>query len=205
MGPDDYLCILSYLAAVAFSGVLFKSVSWGIGRHMWDVPAVWMVSALKFQTIASWIYLWAATLVKLSFLFLYRRVFAMETKAARLLNGGIAVCFLVNLGLFFGIVFFCIPVEKAWDDSIPGRCSNPVVLAYFTGVWNTVMDIYVLLVPVPFLMGLNIGREKRLRLVAVFSVGIFACIASVVRLAMTSVLQSSFDATYNLAQVALWA
>lgn len=114
----------------------------------------------------------AATCIKLSFLFLYRRLFNLKLKAKWLINIGIVLCLLVNLGMFFGVVFFCIPVQKGWNNSLPGHCSDPAVLAYLTGAWNIVVDVYVLAVPVPLVWGLQMGKSKKARLVAVFGVGI---------------------------------
>ncbi|KAI0013030.1 hypothetical protein F4779DRAFT_565232 [Xylariaceae sp. FL0662B] len=205
LGVDDYLCLFSFGATASFSGLLFASFSWGIGRHIWDEPVAWLVSGLKFETIAAQIYLVAATSIKLSLLFLYRRIFNLQTKAKFFVNAGIVVVLLVNIALLLAIIFFCIPVQKAWDNSIEGKCTSPAPVSYFTGVWNAVVDIYVLVLPIPLLWGLNMGPRRKLRLGAVFGIGIFACAASLVRLGMTPLLQSDLDATYNIATVSVWA
>ncbi|KAI0909944.1 hypothetical protein F4823DRAFT_592131 [Ustulina deusta] len=205
LGVSDYLCVISYAGVVAFSGVLFKSMSWGLGRHIWDVPLEWLENALKWETIASWIYFVTATYIKLGFLFFYRRIFSPDATAKVLVNGGIVVSSLVGLGLFIGIVFFCLPIGKAWNNALSGHCANPVVLAWLSGAWNALVDIYVLILPIPFIWKLNMAPKRKRRLIAVFGVGIFACVASLVRLGKTPILQSSCDATYNLSQVSLWA
>ncbi|KAI0451111.1 hypothetical protein F5B21DRAFT_488212 [Xylaria acuta] len=207
LGIDDYLCIFSYAATVTWTAVLFEAFRWGIGRHIWDEPAVWLVSALKYQTIASQIYTIASTAIKLSLLFLYRRLFNLKTKpiTRAAINGGIVVVFLFNLGLFLGIVFFCIPVQKAWDNSLDGHCSSPAPLSYLSGVWNVVVDIYILVLPIPLVWDLNMSLKRKLRLIAVFGVGFFACVSSLVRLAMTPILQSDTDSTYNIARVSIFS
>jgi hypothetical protein len=73
--------------------------------------------------------------------------------------------------MFFGVVFFCLPVEKAWNNALPGHCSNPAILAYLTGAWNIVVDIFVLVVPIPLIRGLHMGSNKKMRLGIVFSIG----------------------------------
>lgn len=117
-------------------------------------------------------YLTTATLVKLSFLFLYRRIFTMELGAKIVVNGGIVVCTLLNIGLLLGTVFFCIPVDKAWNDALDGHCSDPALLSYLTGACNVFFDIYVLLVPVPMVWKLNMGKRRKMSLAAVFGIGI---------------------------------
>ncbi|KAI8628367.1 hypothetical protein F5Y19DRAFT_486046 [Xylariaceae sp. FL1651] len=205
LGTDDYLAIFGYLSTVAFSVLLFKAYALGIGRHLWDVPPPWFVPALKWQTISSWVYITAGTLVKLSILFLYLRVFSLEQKTRILVISAIVVLTLTNFGFLLGDVFFCIPVAKAWNAALPGHCTSPAALAWFTGVWSVVVDIFILAVPIPLVWNLNIGSGRRIRLASVFGLGIFAVVASIVRLGMTSFLQSSADATYNISKVALWA
>lgn len=111
--------------------------------------------------------------MKLSFLFLYRRLFTgnMRMKTNWLINIGIALCFLFNLGMLFGVIFFCIPVAKGWNGSLPGHCSNPDVLSYLTGAWNIAVDFYVLIVPIPIIRNLNMAKNQRARLTAIFSIG----------------------------------
>ncbi|KAI1079137.1 hypothetical protein F5B20DRAFT_545089 [Whalleya microplaca] len=205
LGTDDYLCLFALCATAAYSGLLLECFRWGIGRHIWDEPVIWLIPALKFQTIAAQMYLVAATVIKLSLLFLYRRLFNLQKKAKWFVNGGIVVVLLVNVALLLAIIFFCIPVQKAWDNSIEGHCSSPAPVSYFTGVWNAVVDIYVLVLPIPMLWGLNMGPRRKARLGAVFGIGIFACAASLVRLGMTPLLQSDLDSTWNIASVSVWA
>ncbi|CAJ2504213.1 Uu.00g116070.m01.CDS01 [Anthostomella pinea] len=192
-------------ATAAWSGLLLECFHWGIGRHIWEEPATWLVSALKFQTIASQVYLVAATAIKLSLLFLYRRLFNLKKKAKYFVNGGIVVVLLMGIALLLAIIFFCTPVRKAWDDSVEGHCSDPAPVSYLSGVWNAAVDVYVLILPVPLLWGLNMSPRQKLRLGAVFGIGIFACAASLVRLGFTPLLQSDLDSTYNIASVSVWA
>ncbi|XDG03564.1 hypothetical protein ABKA04_003179 [Annulohypoxylon sp. FPYF3050] len=182
-----------------------KGFHWGIGRHIWDEPVIWLIPALKYQTIAAQIYFAATTVIKLSLLFLYRRIFNLQKTAKWFVNGGIVLVTLMGVAILLAIIFFCFPVAKAWDDSIPGHCSSPAPVSYLSGAWNAFVDIYVLILPIPLLWGLNMGPRRKIRLGAVFGIGIFGCAASLVRLGMTPLLQSDMDSTYNIAKVSVWA
>ncbi|KAI0879953.1 uncharacterized protein GGS22DRAFT_101847 [Annulohypoxylon maeteangense] len=205
LGVDDYLCLLAYAATATYSGLLLTCFHWGIGRHIWDEPAIWLIPALKFQTIAAQIYFVATTVIKLSLLFLYRRIFNLQKTAKWFVNGGIVLVTLMGVSILLAIIFFCFPVEKAWNNSIPGHCSSPAPVSYLSGAWNAFVDIYVLILPIPLLWGLNMGPKRKIRLGAVFGIGIFGCAASLVRLGMTPLLQSDLDSTYNIAKVSVWA
>ena len=46
------------------------------------------------------------------------------------------------------------------------------IIPYLSGVFNTVSDLYILILPLPFIWGLKLTVSRRLRLMAVFSAGI---------------------------------
>ncbi|KAM7213238.1 hypothetical protein V8F06_011403 [Rhypophila decipiens] len=204
-GVDDYLCLLSYALTVVFSGLMIKCYTLGIGRHIWDVPAPWLTEALKWFTFASYIYLVLATFIKLVFLFFYRRIFSTECTTRHLINFGIVFVSCLNGGIFFTTVFECDPIQRQWDPTLPGRCINPVILPCLSGATSSATDILVLVIPMRLLWGLNMNMRRKLKILAVFGLGLFACIASLVRLGMTPILRSDFDATWNIGTIAVWA
>ncbi|KAL3431445.1 hypothetical protein BDV09DRAFT_198742 [Aspergillus tetrazonus] len=110
-----------------------------------------------------------------------------------------------HLTLLFLTIFSCLPVSHAWDAASPGRCWMPGILPYTSGALSSATDLYVLLLPVRTLWALNITAWKRIRLAAVFGLGILAFAASIVRLGMTHVLTSSPDATWNISSISKWA
>ncbi|PTB66043.1 GPCR, PTH11-type [Trichoderma citrinoviride] len=205
LGVDDYFCVISYFLTVGFSVFMFLCYHKGIGRHLWNVPVQWVVDMLKFFTIGSYIYLLASGCVKLTFLFFYYRIFSGSTKMRYLIIAGIVLTFGFTTSLFFGTVFSCIPVERAWNPIVPGHCLNPVYLPYVSGVSSSALDLYTLILPVPVVVGLNMDLKRKFKVVAVFGIGLFACAASLVRLGMTPILRSNPDASWNLSWMAVWA
>ena len=65
---------------------------------------------------------------------------------------------------------------------MPGHCVSRHNLGVASSVMNVVSDFSILLLPLPLIWRLQISWEKKSRVLAVFSVGLFACIASVLRL-----------------------
>ncbi|KAL7807759.1 GPCR, PTH11-type [Trichoderma aethiopicum] len=205
LGVDDYFCVISYCLVVGFSVFMFLCYNKGIGRHLWNVPVQYVVDMLKFFTIGSYIYLLASGCVKLTFLFFYYRIFAGSVKMRYLIIAGIILTFGFTTSLFFGTVFSCIPVERAWNPTVPGHCLNPIYLPYVSGISSSALDLYTLVLPVPVVVGLNMDLKRKLKVVAVFGIGLFACAASLVRLGMTPILRSNPDASWNLSWMAVWA
>ncbi|KAL4995489.1 hypothetical protein BDV10DRAFT_174606 [Aspergillus recurvatus] len=205
LGTDDLFCVLAYCLTVTFTGLMSYCFSRGIGRHMWDVPMGWLTRTLKYFTIAQYVYILLTATVKLAFLFFYYRIFPRHLTVRYCVTFGIAFVAVSHLTLFFLTIFSCVPVSHAWDVSSPGRCWMPGVLPYTSGALSSATDLYVLLLPIRTLWALNITTWKRVRLAAVFSLGILAFAASIVRLGMTHVLTSSPDATWNISSISKWA
>ncbi|KAI0838522.1 hypothetical protein F5Y06DRAFT_268275 [Hypoxylon sp. FL0890] len=205
LGIDDYLCLISYALTVTFSGLMFRSYASGIGRHIWDEPAEWLVDATKFVAISSYVYVLVAATTKLTFLFMYRRVFSPQRAYKYAIDGGIVFIICATIALFFASVFACVPVSRTWDETVEGHCFNPDGIDYLSGVVNAVMDLYILVLPMHLLCRLRMDAERRLKLLAIFCIGLIACVSSLLRLGMTAVLRSSLDMTWNVSSLGIWA
>ena len=70
------------------------------------------------------------------------------------------------------LALHCRPIERFWDPTIPGKCSNFVGASYFTNITNLVTDLWIFLLPVPLLMRLHVSLGKKLGLCVVFSIGL---------------------------------
>jgi len=73
---------------------------------------------------------------------------------------------------------------------------------------NVVSDFLILILPFPILLRLQMPSTERARFLFVFGIGLFACIASVVRLVYSIQLDSGADsAEYQLKidKEGLWA
>ena len=74
--------------------------------------------------------------------------------------------------MFFSTVFECTPIEKSWDQLKPGHCLIPEALPYASGAINVITDLYVLILPIPCIWSLNMRMSRKLRTLAIFSMGI---------------------------------
>lgn len=91
-----------------------------------------------------------------------------------IIAGGIIFVACLNTALFFAVVFECTPIARSWDATIPGHCMDgtPGVLPWFSGATSSATDIFVLILPLPLLWGLNMSLAMKMRLLAVFSLGL---------------------------------
>lgn len=108
---------------------------------------------------------------KLSILLLYRRIFAITPLTKRLIYIGIAWAFVAYIPCIVITLYYCIPrTGESWRDiGVPERCTGqPIVLWTVSGVMDLMLDIYLVVLPVPKVMGLNLGRGKKWGVLSVF-------------------------------------
>ena len=113
----------------------------------------------------------SVTFVRASVLTLYTRIF--RTRSFRI------TCYVVqgfNSAYFVSVVLACClicrPFAFLWDQSIDGFCGNQKSLDLFIGVFNLLMDITTVALPMPVLWGLQVRTKKKLIITGMFSMGV---------------------------------
>ena len=111
---------------------------------------------------------------KLSVLFLYRRVFVpilwgVFDVIIRVL---IVIICLFYIAITIVKIWQCIPRARAWDKSVEGTCVDFSRLLNASGLFNTITDVLILLVPVKSVWNLNMKRKQKVKIVAIFTVGL---------------------------------
>lgn len=86
-------------------------------------------------------------------------------------------------------------MRKAWDHKVPGSCINLTASWYANAAFSIVTDFIILLLPTPAISSLQLPRKTKIGLIAVFSVGIFVCVTSILRMMTLDVATKSPDPT----------
>ncbi|KAI8931157.1 hypothetical protein NX059_011510 [Plenodomus lindquistii] len=154
---------------------------------------------LRGQLITWWLYrityIAALCFVKLSLLFFYRAI-GTQRKFRIIVHTTMAFVSLYSLAGCIAGFFQCQNISDSWSttnyfaqfDRNPNtqqtqlKCFDPTKLWVFCGAANLLTDVVILLMPIPALLSLRIPVSKRLALIAIFSVGIMAIVASSVRM-----------------------
>jgi len=117
-------------------------------------------------------YLPTVAIIKLTFLLFFERIFTMNKTTQFFIRFGMFACVAFYLAIFFRSLFLCQPMERAWNPTVQGTCLQLEITPYTTAVFNIISDIYILLLPLPTIWTLNMKTNRKLRLTAVFSMGI---------------------------------
>lgn len=113
----------------------------------------------------------AVTLIRASVIFLYIWIFC--TKHFRI---ACYTALTINLVYFTATVLACClicrPFAFNWDRSIDGTCGDQKSLDLFIGVFNFLMDVATVALPMPVLWGLQMPTKRKIALSGMFSMGI---------------------------------
>ncbi|PHH82575.1 hypothetical protein CDD83_3224 [Cordyceps sp. RAO-2017] len=137
--------------------------------------------------------------VKLSFLLFYVRIFVVSRAGAvsLLLHGLVAVVSLWMLACFLALLFECrLRFWAAWGSAldIVQNCDDTFAFVYAVCLSDFIVDVLIILIPIPLVWRLKVSRRKKLAMIAVFLLGAVAVAASLTRLIITlQLVYSAFD------------
>lgn len=110
------------------------------------------------------------TLIKISILLFYRRIFVTQQFRmwTNIVGAFVIIWLLVNN---FTAAFQCTPIEKAWLVLMPGHCFNPI--SYITGVHTTnlILDFVILALPISATWRLQMSLGKKISVAGIFLLG----------------------------------
>ncbi|KAG9698227.1 CFEM domain-containing protein, partial [Aureobasidium melanogenum] len=192
MGWDDYaICVAVALGVppTVFSVLLSKN---GLGKDMWTLPLSNIENVLFYYYLGEIFYFAALTATKISLLAFFLRVFPQE-RFRQIVYVVIGIC--VAYGLSF----------KQLDDNYKGSCNNIHIQGWLSAIFNIVIDIIILVLPLKELYELNASLKKKLLVMVMFSLGIFVTFVSVVRLHSLIVFANSQNITWDYNDAAWWS
>lgn len=106
------------------------------------------------------------------------------------------------------IAFACTNLALRWDTSVAGTCwpqHTAQLLGYVDAALNIATDIFfALVIPVPLFWNLNVNRYTRISLIAILGLGIFACIASIIKSVYLYNLGNYSDWLWDARNITIW-
>ncbi|KAL4909009.1 hypothetical protein BDW74DRAFT_76273 [Aspergillus multicolor] len=204
MGSDDWTIIISLVFSWAFFAIFVGETAYLMGDHYNLIPP----ETYRKQMICFWasVPIYQASLIttKASILLQYKRVFATPRMRVA------CYCLIGFLGVWGTWTFIsawlnCIPVAKFWDPSIDGYCLDKKALWFSNSGIHIFTDIALLLFPMPVLKNLQLPRRQRFALMAVFALGAFVLVTSILRLQSLLDISDSTDPTYDNVGAATWS
>ncbi|KAM3064744.1 hypothetical protein ACMFMG_005735 [Clarireedia jacksonii] len=204
LAADDWTAIIATIFALCHSAII---LSFGrTARHQWDIPVAWLLGTYIKKSFALQFFASLAVFTaKASLLLLYRAIFSVKKWMNYAVYAGIVWDALANLPYIPLAIYFCAPHNSEhWDFTVSKRCGKPIKWDITTGVMILVLDLYILVLPLPILMKLQLSHRKRLGLLAVFlTAGLAIVCASLSVTYYIAVMKATTDASWPSAQIYL--
>ncbi|KAL4929922.1 uncharacterized protein BDV17DRAFT_290278 [Aspergillus undulatus] len=208
---DDFFAVLGYVFNVP---VLSFTLYWrtiGFGLHMSTVAAIdprYINTGVRYVFAGTLLFDAALSLPKLSAVLFYARVLRTTS---RLVKAQLWIAaFLVTAWLVSTILaslLRCRPIGKAWNPTMLGTCNGqyPALLSF--AIISSLIDIYILALPVPHIWGLqHVSVRRRVYLLITFFLAYSVIVLSLGRLVSTTRVIPTLDEdlTWNFVPYHYW-
>ncbi|KAL1858252.1 hypothetical protein Daus18300_009998 [Diaporthe australafricana] len=204
---DDWLMLAAQVVFTISCTFILLGVNTGLGRRNKSLPQNQEIDALKWQALATATYVLNMMFIKLSIGFFLLRL-AVQKRYLYTIYGTMFVVLIWSLALWFWDIFQCSPVQAQWDYTIPNlKCVSAqevVNAAYALSVMTIVTDWLFALLPIPMIWHVKMTSQAKATVVVVLGLGIFASIATLIRLKFLSDLTDTTDILFAGTDAMVW-
>ncbi|KAI1272202.1 hypothetical protein F5Y07DRAFT_380485 [Xylaria sp. FL0933] len=213
---EDWLVLVALATStIQVFTTLFYSIPHGLGRHIWVAPADATKAWALGLFIAEITYTLTMTLVKYSTLIFYWRMFSTK-RSIRL-----PILLLTGVTTLWGIAIIlvtslqCLPTSATWERYDPvhplpqAEFTCPINVSNFVlgnAVPNIITDGLIVLLPIPYVLSLQLRRSQKIALACAFLLGLLVTLTSILRLVFFQrVPYTNPDVTWAFTTPIIWS
>ncbi|KAH8899178.1 hypothetical protein GQ53DRAFT_299506 [Thozetella sp. PMI_491] len=200
-GLDDCAAIVSMVLTWGAGVSIATNTMYGAGRHVSTLSSGMVTKYLQLFYVSIVLYNASLMAIKATFLIQYYRILAVR-KMQKIVICSLVVVTLWSLSQLLVVVFTCWPVDKFWNQSLPGTCIPNLPFWYVNAAGSIVTDVTIFILPLPVLTALNLRGGQKLMLVGIFSLGFFTCAISIIRI---QYLRLGDDVTWDNVDSSVWS
>ncbi|KAI1385654.1 uncharacterized protein F4822DRAFT_413816 [Hypoxylon trugodes] len=199
---DDWVAVISVFLILAQLILSLVLVGLGVGHHVWFVSSENITTILKLLLVTYLVYGFALTATKASALLFFSRIFP-SFATPWWWNTALWITHAANIAWLIAYTIVealqCRPISRFWDTNVDGTCLSQSNIYIGASIPSVILDITILLLPVPRLWGLHTTRTRKVGLFVVFALGYGVVVVSVGRLVVALVFHHKIDedVTYN--------
>jgi hypothetical protein len=210
LGWDDLFVAGSFATAVPITVFVPYMVKFGLGQDIWEVqPYSGISNMLRLFYFCQLHYILSVNFVKIALVLFFLRVFPQYWfRRWCWVMIGIVVAF--GFAYLFPTTFQCKPINYAWnqwDGEHEGHCIDISTGTYVNASLNMVLDLVILLMPMPLLIRLHVtySRKQKALILIMFSTGIVVTLVSALRVRTLFVYGKTTNPTWDFVDVGLWS
>ncbi|KAL3420446.1 CFEM domain-containing protein [Phlyctema vagabunda] len=207
VGIDDYVIIVAGLAMIPFTGLGMLLGFKGLGKDMWEVPFDNITYIFEIYFIDESIFFLILALTKTAIILFYLRIFP-DRGFRKIAYGMLAINVIWGFVVILITIFQCAPVHyfwERWDKTTNGKCNNSHAQAWASAIVNIVLDLAILILPLPQLLKVALKPKKKFHVCMMFSVGIFVTITSILRLRTLIQFANSHNPLWDYVPATYWS
>ncbi|CAG8057346.1 unnamed protein product [Penicillium salamii] len=193
---DDILMALALLCAIVGSSLITFGIKSGFGQHVWEIQHE-IPTVIMYDYLAQTFGIIGGTLGRIAFIVFIAGLLGTRRLYRAVLWTLAGMQLVTNLVLVI-ILFVQCPghASAIWAPSGEDNCWDVRVQAYYgyyQGSFNSATDLYLATFSTCIFWNLNLRLRAKLGLVALLGLGIFAMIASIIKVAETRVFAHPDD------------
>ncbi|KAK8092857.1 hypothetical protein PG999_014444, partial [Apiospora kogelbergensis] len=207
---NDYAILVAIVFAAGYITICWIATDRsGLGFPIIQVPPPQRVMTQKLFVSAWLIQCWANTFVRLSILDFIAHVFFVKTfRRIVYFFEACTVAYLIACTITWFAI--CRPMKYNWELGPVAlqHCGNLNLKFLLSAIFNLILDVCILALPMPMLWSLHLSSHKKASLIFVFSLGIFVCFATAWRtyhVIKFSSPESKMNFTITIVEDALWS
>ncbi|KAI1079501.1 hypothetical protein F5B20DRAFT_166674 [Whalleya microplaca] len=204
LGADDWLAFTGLVFVLALNGIFIAGTVQGAITGHSPVVNDWPVTTDLEHLAQKYKYAFQTTekiafgLIKLSFVFLWKRLFTRARPMVILCWVMVGVLTAWCLAFFFATVFQC-GTRWTWNWAPIGifltQCANTLTLLTVFTATDLLTDFIIMFMPVPLIWKLHMPTKKKIGVTSIFMVGLFTIGTGIAR--MYIYLVTSYDKESN--------
>ncbi|RGP69226.1 pth11-like integral membrane [Fusarium longipes] len=205
---DDWIIVLGMILVGGTAGLAIAGGHFGAGKHIWAVKMDDLQEIYKILFAYTFLYAASCSVIKLSILIFYHRVFPsteLVFRASMIFGYFLSLSYPVVIWVTMGNA--CRPFEHFWTQfaGTQGTCIDINTFFLALGIINMINDFYILLIPIPQIFQLQMSLKKRLGITGIMMLGGFVCAASVVRIHFLTELTKTANVTRAMGPIFIWS
>ncbi|KAJ3537025.1 hypothetical protein NM208_g6480 [Fusarium decemcellulare] len=206
-GLDDWLVLVAMITVVPSTVIIYATTTNGLGKDIWTLTADQITNALRYLWITGMFYFAQCTLVKLTIIAFFLRIFPSRG-VQRLLWATFILTTLWGFICILLLIFQCKPTSyfwTGWDGLHEGSCFNASAGSWANASISIALDIWILAIPLWQLRTLNLHWKKKAGVAVMFCVGALVTIVSILRLRALVHFGESQNPTWDFYDIAIWS
>ncbi|CRG90045.1 hypothetical protein PISL3812_07086 [Talaromyces islandicus] len=203
LGLEDWIALASL---VSISAMLSQLILWVVlgnsAKHSSALSVGEITVFNKIFLANQFTYAVTSTLIKLTIILFYRRVFI--TPEFRFVANTLSIgCILWAIVALLGFALQCRPLSRQWDSTVSGTCDNQI--AFIEGIQgiNIFLDVSIFAVPWPMTWNLHGHWQYKVSLSGIFLLGGLVVGASTYRMIAITQIEPD-DMTYTIYSSEIW-